>query len=150
MDDDTPQVPDGPEYRKDGTTLLFVDGQRWNRLKRAKLGELRELRESLEELSDEALRLTAKAAIDRPDKPAPDADADAKVSYTLASRENQRHLNAAIEGLHADWIRQAFSLLADHGPPAEDAEWPPWLIEPEFINGLIRHLQSVPLARGTS
>lgn len=149
MDEASSAIPDGPDWREDGTVVFYVDGEEWNALRRPKLGELRQLRESMEEISDEALRLTAKAAIDRPPRPEADADAQVKVDYTIAARDNQRHLNAAIDELYADWVRQTFDMLGAKALAAEP-EWPLWLAHPQFPPTLIQHMQTVPLVRGGS
>lgn len=152
-----PAVPDGPDFRKDGTTLVFIDGAQ-HRLRRPKYGEFKRLRALLEDVQDETLRLTQKATEGRPEKPADNAPNEERTAYALAVRSSTRELTDGIEELNIRWVRAVFNgdeehrltgLSTPHLPDDSD-DWPSWLIAGKFVTDLVNHWRAVPLARGAS
>lgn len=147
--------PDSVDMVKDGrVSITSSTGGRWT-LRRPLFGEYRELRARLQEAQDAKLTANSVAAKDRPEPLPDDADDEAKVAYGLALRRINRATQESAEDLNAAWVEVVFNGdgdalrgLSDKPLPEDRDAWPLYLIEDDFIVGLVDHWRDVPLARG--
>lgn len=160
------------QFRKDGTIVWKVDGQR-SVLRRPKFKELRTLREEINDLSqlsrDERAplieRLTALTKpltdqIDALDVEEGDPAAVARIRDELAEvyksdewievQDALKQQREQADGMLLEWFRD--SILVRLGKPVvhidDPEDLPPWVIDQTFIREVLEHWSSVPRRPG--
>lgn len=113
------EMTDGIDYDKTGKiTITF--GETSATLRPPKLGEYRELRVIL-------------------------VEGETKVAETNAAAGNDDDDGVWVV---VDFTRRAVELLSDQDLPADESEWPTWLVFGQAHNDMVKHWRQVPLGRG--